>query len=206
MNFLQFKDQFSQFDVFSVKEIELVMPGFSKMNLVNWQKKNYIIKIRNGYYRFSGQPETEKELFVVANKIYQPSYVSLETALAYYNLIPEGVFMVQSITTLKTQIFKNPLSTFQYHNIKKSAFTGYDFEMDKKSVFRIASPEKALLDLFYLKGMGAKMEDIESLRLNRFSLEKMVSFDKMHALAALFGSEKLIKSVCMLKEYCNDST
>ena len=204
MNFLQFKDRFSQFDVLSVKEIERVMPGFNKMNLVNWQKKNYIIKIRNGYYKFSGKPETEKELFIVANKIYQPSYISLETALAYYNLIPEGVFMVKSITTLKTQTFKNALSAFHYHNIKESAFTGYDFELLSNKIFRIASPEKALLDLFYLKGMGDKLEDIDSLRLNMFTLKEIISLDKMQTLAELFESVKLIKSVSLLKNYCND--
>jgi predicted transcriptional regulator of viral defense system len=204
MNFLQFKDRFSQFDVLSVKEIERVMPGFNKMNLVNWQKKNYIIKIRNGYYKFSGRPETEKELFIVANKIYQPSYISLETALSYYNLIPEGVFMVQSITTLKTQTFINTLSAFHYHNIKKSAFTGYVFELLSNKIFRIASPEKALLDLFYLKGMGDKLEEIDSLRLNVFTLKEIISLDKMQTLAELFESVKLMKSVSLLKKYCND--
>lgn len=204
MNFIQFQNRLSSFKVFSTKDIEMLMPGFNKMNLVNWQKKNYIIKLRNGLYRFSGLTENELELFFIANKIYTPSYISLETALSYYGLIPEGVFSIQSVTTLKTNAFTNSYGSFRYHNIKESAFIGYQLLPGTQGAIRIASPEKAILDWFYLRMDIQSVEDIESGRLNVETLKETVDFDKLETLGYLFQSKKIIQKISLLKEFIYD--
>jgi predicted transcriptional regulator of viral defense system len=204
MNFIQFQNRLSSFNVFSIKDIEMLLPGFNKMNLVNWQKKNYISKLRNGLYRFAGLPENELDLFFIANKIYVHSYISLETALSYYGLIPEGVFSVQSVTTLKTNTFTNSYGSFRYHNIKESAFIGYQLLPGTQGAIKIAFPEKAILDWLYFRTDIQSVEDIESARLNVETLKETVDFDKLETLGYLFQSKKIIQKISLLKEFIYD--
>ena len=75
------------------------------MNLVNWQRKGYVQKLRNGWYRFSDETVNEQLLYLIANKIYNPSYVSFESAFSFYGIIPEGVFSILSATSQKNSQF-----------------------------------------------------------------------------------------------------
>jgi len=67
----------------------------------------------------------EMTLFMAANKIYEPSYVSLESALAYYEIIPETVLGVTSISSRKTKTFENAWGVFSYRSIKPEYMIGY---------------------------------------------------------------------------------
>lgn len=102
MQFVEFKGILKNQFIFSNKDIEKLIKDFNKKNLINWQKKGYIKKLRSNWYCFSDLQKGQNELFSIANKIYKPSYISLETALSYYGFIPEGVFSLTSISTLKT--------------------------------------------------------------------------------------------------------
>ena len=84
----QLKDQL----VFSLQDIYNLWPDFSYRQLNRWQKKGYLKNIKRNFYFFDSQVDCESDLFVVANKIYFPSYVSLEKAFEVYDFIPEGVF------------------------------------------------------------------------------------------------------------------
>lgn len=72
---------------------------------MNWQAKGYLIKLRNTWYAFPETLKTEADLYLVANRLRHPSYVSLETALRFYNWIPESVFSITSVTTAKPADF-----------------------------------------------------------------------------------------------------
>lgn len=87
----------------------------------------------------------------IANVIYSPSYVSLHYTLCFYEMIPEAVTTITSVTTLKTCRFDNRFGTFVYQTVKPSFFFGYEpmVGRDGKGFF-MATPEKALLDLLYL--------------------------------------------------------
>ena len=128
MNIIEFQSRFKHQPVLPVIEIEQHFSDFDKNALTRWQKKNYLEKIRNGFYRFKDQRVTEDTLFLIAGKIYTPSYISLESALSFYQLIPEGVFSITSITTLKTQSFSTPIATFSYQSVKPNLFFGYRLE------------------------------------------------------------------------------
>jgi predicted transcriptional regulator of viral defense system len=85
---------------------------------------------------------------LIANHIYGPSYISMESALRYYGLIPESVQLMRSMTTKRSRFFENSISKFEYINCNEEYYPiginqkiGYDFS------FLIASPEKALCDL-----------------------------------------------------------
>ncbi|HAJ95470.1 MAG TPA: hypothetical protein DCP02_04460, partial [Actinobacteria bacterium] len=79
----------------------------------------------------------------IANKLYAPSYISLETALSIYSLIPDIAYHVTSLTTLPTRKFNNKYGSFFYRSLKKEAFTGYKLMQYEGFKILIADREKA---------------------------------------------------------------
>ncbi|NOQ51886.1 MAG: hypothetical protein GQ578_06695 [Desulfuromonadaceae bacterium] len=108
-----------------------------------------ILKIKRGLYVLSSEYRTapvSKPL--LANLIYGPSYVSLDFALSYYGLIPEGVFEISSMTPKRVKYYDTPLGRFTYtHSFASLYGIGIVSEASADgSCFLIASPEKALCD------------------------------------------------------------
>ena len=203
MQYVQFKNIFKNYIVFSNIEIEKLIGSFNKKNLINWQKKGYIKKVRNNWYCFSDVDYQQSTLNNIANKIYKPSYISLESALSYYAFIPEGVFSITSITTSKTNIFNSTLATFVYQSIKESAFFGYEIVENQNIKFCIAKPEKALLDYLHLNTNVKSEDDFTSLRLNKSNIKARVNFDKMKDYAVLFDSNIIFTKINKLKKHIN---
>lgn len=109
-------------------------------------QNNYLTRLRRGYYCFSDKIPHD---FLIANKIYQPSYVSLSSALSYHKLIPETVYSITSITTKKTQEFEVEGKQYIYRSIKEKGYFGYKtYNLDTTKV-KISTPEKALADYTY---------------------------------------------------------
>lgn len=169
----QFKEIMNSFLVFSTKDMLKYFPNFDKKNLVYWQKKGYLIKIRNNFYCFSDAIINEEFLYLVANTIYQPSYLSFETALSYYNIIPEGVYTLTSATTTKTNEFSTPIANFSYRNFKTNLFFGYQLVAYKNQYFKIASLEKTVLDYLYLNAQINEIDDFDLLRWNKEELQRI---------------------------------
>ena len=202
MTFREFQEAFTKFPVIPTFEIEKVFPGFDRNALTRWQKKGYLEKIRQGYYRITASPiNGDGDLFFIANRIYHPSYISLQSALRWYDFIPEGVFMITSITTKKTNIFQTPVGAFQYSNIKKGLFFGYRLEKVGDYYFKIAEPEKAILDLLYLKPHLSSEDDLFELRLNLFEVGERLDFNKMENYLSLFSSKALEKRATIFKKF-----
>lgn len=138
---------------------------------------------------------------LIAASLYQPSYISLQTALSYYKMIPEKITAVTSVTARKTKTFENEEGLFSYRHLKKQAYFGFRQVRDEAGYpYFIAEPEKALLDYLYLN-LSAVGEDPvdylrESLRLqNRSILNKR----KLLGYAGRFGTKKLLKIAEELK-------
>lgn len=108
-----------------------------------------IIRLKRGLYVAS--PEfSDKRLSInlIANHLYGPSYVSCQSALAYYGLIPERVYGVTSMTMKHRRKFTNSLGTFDYIRCEQDVFAiGLDMQRESDVSFVIATPEKALCDL-----------------------------------------------------------
>ena len=132
-----------------------------------WVKKDYLIPLKRGLYIFGSQwRKIQPSVLFMANFLVLPSYVSLEQALGFYEIIPEKVTVITSVTTKKTKIFKNSVGSFEYRSIKEDLFFGFKKEIDKNQEFFIALPEKALLDYFYLNNhFQGDFSELESLRL-----------------------------------------
>jgi predicted transcriptional regulator of viral defense system len=200
--YYQFRDLMKSYEVFSIHDIEKTVPNFYTKNLVYWQKKGYITKIRNGFYYFTDTNITEEFLHYAANEIYKPSYISFETALSYYNVIPEGVFTIVSATTIKTNSFQTLNCKFGYIKIKPSLFFGYVIIDYGRYRVKMASLEKTILDYLYSHNTIHSYQDFESLRWNIDRLKNM-DMTLFNNYLSLFNSKVLNKRVQHLKIYIN---
>ncbi len=108
-----------------------------------------LLRLKRGLYVVNPQwSEKRISLELVANHIYSPSYISLQTALRWYGLIPERVARIQSMTVKHSRKFENPLGIFDYTYVNRDYFPiGIRQEQTQEGSFIIASPEKALCDL-----------------------------------------------------------
>lgn len=138
-----------------------------RLQLSRWVNSGRLIKLHKGLYTLS-EPfrKIKPEPFSIANSLKSASYVSLQSALAWYGLIPEFVPVVTSVTTGRTRLIDTPMGRFDFRHINKSFFWGYQqIElMDGQTAF-IARPEKAMLDLVYLTPGGDKENFIKELRI-----------------------------------------
>ena len=167
MNYLEFKNRLQEFAVFSIHDIRKCFPDFDSRRLVEWQDKGYLKKIINRWYCFSDSVVNEEFLFLIANSIYSPSYISFESAFAYYQLIPECVFIITSATSIKTNEFNTGNGNYNYRHIKPSLFFGYRLIKSGNQRVKIAEPGKAILDYLYLNEHINTAEAFEGMRLNR---------------------------------------
>ncbi len=149
-------------------------------------REGKIQRIRRGIYSFTGE---NIDPFSIANTIYNPSYISLETALSFYGLIPEVVYSVTSITTKATREFVFNDINYSYQSIKMAAFTGY-VPLDKNNTkVLIATPEKALADYYYFQSLGKKTKNdrIDTSKINKKILKDYLS---------LYDRPKLLANYC----------
>jgi len=191
MKYLELKSELKDFTIFSLNEIRNIEPDFYRRRLNEWQDKDYIKKIIRGYYIFSDLKLSEEILFKIANRIYSPSYVSLESALSYYHLIPESVYGITSISTRKTYHFRTSIGEFIYRSLKPSLFFGYDLIKFHEKYSKMASIEKALLDYFYLHSDIETEQDFESLRINKEMFFEKMNEEKLMNFLEKFNQKKL---------------
>lgn len=179
---VEFQTKMRPFRVFSAQDVKKQFPFMSPMNLVRWQEKGYIMKLRNRWYAFTESERGENLAWLAANLIYTPSYISLHTALSWYNLIPEMIATTTSVTTRKTNRFTTPLGSFDYHSIKPELFGfGYLLENMNPSYrengrqIMVATPQKAILDFFYINSYYNTEKEIEDLRFNEMELRRILN-------------------------------
>lgn len=201
MRFLDFKCHFVAFRIFSVQDILKWDSAFDTRRLVEWQKKNYVKRIINRWYMFVDTPLDENFLYLAANRIYSPSYVSFESALAYYRLIPEGVYTITSATTLKTNQFTTSLGAFSYRHLKPELMFGYRLVEGAGQHFKMAEPEKLLLDYLYLNTDLQSADDFESLRINQAELRALLHLPRLIEYLALFENKALEKRVTTFQKH-----
>ena len=142
-------------------------PGRIRAQLSRWVREGKVIRLRRGYYSLAEPYSVSRPSpFVVANAMESGSYISCQSALAWHGLIPEAVPTVTSITPGRPGMVTNDFGTFLYRHMKPFFLWGFRNEsgIDGWPV-RIASPEKALLDLVYLEPGGDSPAYLEQLRL-----------------------------------------
>ncbi len=174
-----------------------------RKQIQNWVKKGYVIQLKKGLYAYLGLEKRKLfSNFYVASLLYgDNSYISLESAMSFYGLIPEKVFQLSSVSTSKTKTFINELASFNYKHIKAKLFDYFINQIDEFSnVYRIAYPEKALLDYIYFKVKVNQNidEDFfeENLRLQNLEI---LQISRLKDLEKLFNKKKISHAVSVLE-------
>lgn len=173
-------------------------PQLLKLQINQWQKKSYLRRIKKGLYFFS---EAElKDPFYLVDKIYSPSYISLETALNCYGIIPDVPQMVTCVTPLTTAKFKTLFGVFYFHHLKKDYFFGFDIvgNKDKKYSYSVAWPEKALLDFIYFN--LPRFSRAESFEEERFEFEKGFNWSLFLKMAKKYKKKKILEICKKIKK------
>ena len=204
MKIRDFENQIKDLPAFSLNDVRKLEPGFHRQQLNDWQERGYIRPLAAGYYLLADQVLDEATRFMLANKLYEPSYISLESALAYYQVIPESVLGVTSISSRKTRQFSSAWGVFSYRSLQPQWMFGYRVvEIRPGRKFKIASLEKAVLDTLHLNPHIQSVDDLEELRWNRQSLLAMLDNPSFQGYLALFGKQSLATRVKILMEYLN---
>ncbi|PIS20913.1 hypothetical protein COT52_01310 [candidate division WWE3 bacterium CG08_land_8_20_14_0_20_43_13] len=199
MHYSELRQKLGDLPVFTSFDIKKHDPDFYYSRLTEWQNKNYIKKLVKGFYIFNDQEHNENDLFTIANRLYFPSYISLESAFGYYNLIPEGVFTITSITTKNTRKVNTEIASFSYRHQKQNLFFGYYMAKSNKIGFKIAYLEKALLDYFYLNTNISTLKDMQELRFNHESLKEQLNKDRLRNYLEIFSNNNLEKRIkCLI--------
>lgn len=172
------EDIFKLFDetpCFTKQNLKLCFKGsdFSFNEKIKRALKNErILELKRGLYTTNLYylKENDKSGFkeFVASKLRFPSYLSLEYVLTKYNLLTEATYPLTSITLKTTRTYQNFLGSYQYSNIKKDLYFGFEECSFGSNKYFIADKSKALFDFFYLKkNLGnLKKEILENLRIN----------------------------------------
>ena len=116
-------------------------------------KSKELISIRRGLYIAGPKMDLARpEPFLIANHLRGPSYVSLESALAFWNMIPERVYEISSATIKASKLYKTYVGRFNYHQLKIPYYSYglKNIKYSSKQTALIASPEKALCDKIVL--------------------------------------------------------
>lgn len=127
-------------------------------------KREDIIRVKKGLYVLGKRKKISAvNKYHLANLIYGPSYVSLQSALSFYQLIPEAVYAMTSVTFKRKKTFRTPIGEFTYHTVPKAfiCLGSTQVEMENGNVL-MATPEKALLDLIWLERKTLDMSNLEA--------------------------------------------
>lgn len=116
-------------------------------------KSGELQSIRRGLY-IPG-PEVDLPIpdpFLIANHLRGPSYISLESALSYWGMIPERVYEVSSVTLKTSQIYTTPIGRFSFRHLAAPyySFGIRSIVLGPQQVALVASPEKAVCDKIVL--------------------------------------------------------
>lgn len=173
------------------KELILELDTFSNPNtkIARLLKENKLFKIKQGFY------ETNKDVnpFYLTNIIYGPSYISFQTALAYYGLIPERVYAITSATFGKHKIkeYKNIFGTYLYMDIPKTAYPfGIEKIEENGYCYFIATKEKAICDMLYEYQPVYSVKDIKKLLFEDLRIDEDIflnlNMDLLKELSSLY--------------------
>jgi predicted transcriptional regulator of viral defense system len=204
MKFRAFESEVKDLPFFSLNVIRKFDPGFHRRQLVDWQQRGYIQSLAGGAYILVGREVDEGLLFMAANQIYQPSYVSLESALAYYQVIPESVLGVTSVSARKTKQIESSWGQFSYRSVKPEYMFGYQvIDPQPHQKFLVATLEKAVLDYLYLNTHIQNLNDFDALRWNRAALAPLIDNANFGQYLRIFDKKALRDRVKVLMRYFN---
>ena len=204
MNFSEFVKLFKNTSIIESSAFEHYgKPNDLRRQVLRWVSKKYMYPLKKGVYLLDEEYRKIKPSFLfVANQLLSPSYISLEYALGFYGLIPEKVTVITSITTKKTQNYKNILGKFEYKSINKKLFFGMAQNTENEQKYFIAEPEKAVLDFFYFaynaKPDFAYFESMRFQNIDKLNKSRLLLYSKKY-------NKRVQKIAGVLLQFAEDS-
>jgi len=173
-------------------------PKDVRRQLSRWTASGRLYKMRRGLYALAPPFQKVKpHSFLIANRMVRGSYVSTQSALAHYGLIPETVPVVTSVTTALPTRWETPLGSYEFRHIKTALFRGYrSVELGEGQHAFVATPEKALIDLVYLTPGGDSPDYLRELRLQ--NLDRLDP-DRLEREANLGNKPKLRRAAARIR-------
>ncbi len=165
----------------------------------NMLRHGELLRVHKGLYAIA--PELRQgplSLEILANRVYGPSYLSLEYALSWHSMIPERVTELTSVCLGRSRSFSTPVGVFSYESIKKEAYPeGFSLiDLPDGRTFFMASREKALVDMIEVRRnitlrSRRDMEErlIRDLRIEESTLLSL-NIERVEYFAALYGTAK----------------
>ena len=189
---------------FGLEQAAVILGGTGLPSKVSRMVRNQeLLQLKRGFFVFGEEyRRNQVELFPIANLLYGPSYVSLESALSFYSFIPEALSGVTSITPKRVKQFDTALGRFLFRVVKIRAFGAGVVSLPcGNSHALIATPEKALLDKLYLDAPGEDLWDycIHSLRIEGDTLTALDT-GQLRLLAEDYGVGTFLLQVMKFAE------
>ena len=182
-----------------------VDPSDVRRQLSRWTQAGKVIQLRRGVYTLATPyQQVSPHPFLIANTLLPGSYISLQSALAHYGLIPEYVPQTLSVTTLRPSKWHNPLGDFRFQHITPNLFFGYQkVSLTAGQEAFVALPEKALLDLIHLTPNGDDLLFLAGLRLQNL---ETLDGDRLKSLAERAGKPKWLRAASRLLSLIEEET
>lgn len=157
-----------------------------KIALNRWVKNGKILRLRKNAYIL---PDKISNVKKIASELYQPCYLSFESALNEYGILSQVPYTLTFTTNNKPKKMIIAGQKIEFRQIKKELFFGYEL---CNGIF-IASPEKSLADQLYFISKGLTSLNYGELDLKNISLKKFLSIIKLYPKA----TQKLIKNLAL---------
>ncbi len=190
-----------------VFESGLLLAGVANANSVRqqlsrWVQDGKLYQLRRGVYAVAPPFQKIKpHPFRIANLLVHNSYVSLQSALAHYDLIPEYTPFTTSVTTTRPASWNTPLGSFSFRHVRTSLFYGFArIEVSPQQFAFVATPEKALLDLVHLTTRADDPSYLAELRLQNLD---QLNPEMLLDLAKRSSQPKLVRAARSIIELAN---
>ncbi len=138
--------------VFSDVQVRRLFPidptNSVRTQLSRWTAQGKLVRIKRGLYHFAERPIEELGL---SQLLYSPSYISLETALNMFGILPDVPQQITSVTPTTTRNFQTKYGVYSYTKLQQKLFFGFSIEDSDSTPYQLAHPEKAILDYIYLR-------------------------------------------------------
>lgn len=169
-------------------------PDHVRRQLHRWIRQGRVIQLRREVYMLAdNRTGVRPHPFVIANYLKVGSYVSLQSALSHYGMIPEYVPVTTSVTTGRPETLETEVGWFQFRHIASRLFSRFEAmaPAPRQQAF-VATPEKALLDLLYLTPQSDDMNYLRELRLSAPDTVDSAEFlRRLHEAAEEMNTPKL---------------
>ena len=191
--FLQLVGDLPWFDFATVLQLSGEPRQNLRVRLYEWRKAGKLLSLRRGMYALAAPyRRVAAHPALLSNQLYTPSYLTVHWALSFYGLIPEKTVVYTAVTPRVPRTFENAFGDYHYSNLNQKFFFGYQaLDMGGENVF-VATPEKALLDLWHLQSGVWDTDRMAEMRFQNFDV---VSTGRLRDYAERFGSPRLKRAV-----------